>query len=186
MTRPASGATRPSSRIRRRSMYQLARCPEESTKSPWTTAFSLIAVRSSARSSLTVPPVCIRGAGRRCLPSSLVPRSSVQATPRPSCSLGLPFASQVILGDGPSAPVTQSPQTGLTGADGGSAGQLVLALLRPALGHGADEPYRQRLPEHGEQRGRVVLPIWLHRPVSSFRTVTCAFAHPVLPVSACR
>src|SRR5579859_2873733 len=50
MTRPASGATRPSSRTRRRSMYQSACWPEERMKSPRTTALALIAARSSARS----------------------------------------------------------------------------------------------------------------------------------------
>src|SRR5215470_19765055 len=53
MTRPASGAASPLSSTRRRSMYQLARCPDDSTKSPCTTAFSLITRRRSSR-SLTV------------------------------------------------------------------------------------------------------------------------------------
>src|SRR6266851_4220338 len=86
MTRPASGARRPSSRTRRRSTYQSARWPEERTKSPRTTAFALIAGSRSVR-SLTVSPARLRGALWRRLPSSLVPRSSVQATPRPSSSL---------------------------------------------------------------------------------------------------
>src|SRR6202453_5383369 len=53
MTRPASGARRPSSSTRRRSTYQSARWPEERMKSPRMTAFALIAASSSAR-SLTV------------------------------------------------------------------------------------------------------------------------------------
>src|SRR5437762_1174137 len=53
MTLPASGAACPLSSTRRRSMYQLARCPDDSTKSPCTTAFSLI-TRSRSSWSLTV------------------------------------------------------------------------------------------------------------------------------------
>src|SRR5216683_1252685 len=50
MTRPASGAPRPSSSTLRRSMYQVARWPEARTKSPCTTAFSLITRSRSSRS----------------------------------------------------------------------------------------------------------------------------------------
>src|SRR5580704_3340202 len=54
MTRPASGARCPSSSIRRRSTYQLARWPEERMKSPRMTALALIAASSSARSPTAV------------------------------------------------------------------------------------------------------------------------------------
>src|SRR2546429_4110435 len=98
MTRPASGASRPPSSTRRRSTYTSARCPEESTKSPRITPLALIAARSSARSSLT-------------------------ASPSPPAPLsGHSFA---ILGDGPPAPVFQSPSNWSPGAGGGLAGQLV-------------------------------------------------------------
>src|SRR5215469_11451100 len=60
MTRPASGAACPLSSTRRRSMYQVARCPDDSTKSPRTTALSLITRRRSSR-SLTVGEPTQRG-----------------------------------------------------------------------------------------------------------------------------
>src|SRR5258705_14001649 len=69
MTLPASGAACPLSSTRRRSMYQLARCPDDSTKSPCTTAFSLI-TRSRSSRSLTVgeptqrPPQAVPALGR--------------------------------------------------------------------------------------------------------------------------
>src|SRR5260370_36003712 len=47
------------------------------------------------------PPAHLRGALRRRLPSSLVPRSSVQATPRPRGSLTLPRARTRRAGPGP-------------------------------------------------------------------------------------
>src|SRR6266576_2625648 len=69
MTRPASGAACPLSSTRRRSMYQLARCPDDSTKSPCTTAFSLI-TRSRSSRSLTVGE-----------PTQRPPRVGAQAVP---------------------------------------------------------------------------------------------------------
>ena len=54
--RPASGAACTLSSPRRRSMYQAARCPEDSTKSPCTTALSLITRRSSSRSFTDCEP----------------------------------------------------------------------------------------------------------------------------------
>src|SRR5437773_12499286 len=50
MTLPASGAACPLSSSRRRSMYQVARVPDDSTKSPCTTALSMIMRRRSPRS----------------------------------------------------------------------------------------------------------------------------------------
>src|ERR1022692_516101 len=50
MTRPASGAARPSSVIRRRSTYQLARWPEDKMTSRCTTAWLLIIPSRSSRS----------------------------------------------------------------------------------------------------------------------------------------
>src|SRR5512139_2021041 len=49
MTPPTSGAALPSRVTRRRSTYQDALRPEESTKSPCTTALSLISFRRSSR-----------------------------------------------------------------------------------------------------------------------------------------
>src|ERR1700729_3974101 len=47
---------RPARSTRRRSMYQLARCPEDSTKSPDTTAYLRISRSSSSRSLTACEP----------------------------------------------------------------------------------------------------------------------------------
>src|SRR5215813_11581546 len=86
MTLPASGAASPLSSTRRRSIYQVARCPDESTKSPCTTALSLITRRRSSR-SLTVGEPTHRqevtgGARRSHRGQDLLLAAGVKADPR--------------------------------------------------------------------------------------------------------